>query len=128
MISHEMAREQIDTMLRTGVDAGDVPGVVALAANDAGPIYEGAFGARSLDGGAAMTPDTMFRIFSMTKAISCVAAMQLVEQGRLSLDAPVPDIGEPAINAPQVLEGFDTAGQPLLRPATRPITLKQLMT
>jgi len=64
----------------------------------------------------------------MTKAVTCVVAMQLVEEGRLSLDEPVPDIGEPVLAAPQVLEGFDAAGQPLLRPAKRPITLKDLMT
>jgi CubicO group peptidase (beta-lactamase class C family) len=70
----------------------------------------------------------VFRIFSMTKAVTCVAAMQLVEAGRLALDAPVPDIGEPALAAPQVLKGFDAAGKPVLRPAKRPITLRQLMT
>jgi CubicO group peptidase (beta-lactamase class C family) len=64
----------------------------------------------------------------MTKAITCVAAMQLVEEGRLSLDAPVPDIGEPALATPQVLDGFDAGGAPLLRPARRPITLKHLLT
>ena len=51
-----------------------------------------------------MTPDTVFRIASMTKAVTSVAAMQLVEEGRLGLDTPVPDIGEPALNAPQVLD------------------------
>jgi CubicO group peptidase (beta-lactamase class C family) len=75
-----------------------------------------------------MTLDTVFRIASMTKAITSVAAMQLVEEGRLDLDAPVPDIGEPALNAPQVLEGFDMAGKPRLRPAKHPITLKHLLT
>ena len=74
-----------------------MPGVVAMAATDDGPVYEGAFGVRDVGGGPAMTLDTVFRIASMTKAITCVAAMQLVEEGRLSLDAPVPDIGEPAL-------------------------------
>src|SRR5437588_6388356 len=128
MISQVMARGQIDTALRHAVAAGEVPGVVALAADAGGPIYQGAFGMRSLAGGAAMTLDTVFRIFSMTKAITCVAAMQLVEEGKLGLDAPVPDIGEPALNNPQVLDGFDSAGKPLLRPAGRPIPLKHLMT
>ncbi len=54
--------------------------------------------------------------------------MQLVEEGRLALDAPVPDIGESALNAPQVLDGFDGAGKPLLRSAKRPITLMHLLT
>ncbi|MEJ0068629.1 MAG: serine hydrolase domain-containing protein [Pseudomonadota bacterium] len=63
-----------------------------------------------------MTRDTVFRIASMTKAVTSVAAMQLVEQGKLTLDDPVPNI-DPALGAPQVLEGFDAAGAPILRPA-----------
>src|SRR5947208_2093239 len=74
-----------------------------------------------------MTLDTVFRIASMTKAVTCTAAMQLVEQGRLKLDEPVPSI-DPALSAPQVLEGFDASGAPKLRPAQRPITLRHLMT
>ena len=74
---------RIDGLLKQAVDAKDVPGVVAMAATDKGVLYEGAFGLRALDGTAAMTPDTVFRIASMTKAISTVAAMQLVEQGKL---------------------------------------------
>jgi CubicO group peptidase (beta-lactamase class C family) len=128
MTSRTEAQAQIDSALRRAVEAGEVPGVVAMAASDAGPIYEGAFGARDLGTGRGMTLDTVFRIHSMTKAITCVAALQLVEEGRLSLDAPVPDIGEPTLAAPQVLDGFDSAGVPLLRPATRPITLKHLLT
>jgi CubicO group peptidase (beta-lactamase class C family) len=117
----------IDAALKKAVDAGTVPGVVATATTADGPIYEGAFGVRSLADGPAMTLDTVFRIASMTKAITCVAAMQLVEQGKLSLDGPVPAI-DPGLTAPQVLDGFDVAGQPILRPAKRPITLKHLMT
>ena len=122
------ARRQIDAALRGAAERGDVPGVVALAADANGTIYEGAFGVRSLDGGAAMTLDTVFRIHSMTKAVTCVAAMQLVEEGRLDLDGPLPDIGERTLSHPQVLDGFDAAGMPLLRPARVPITLRHLLT
>ena len=118
---------RIDDVLRTAVDAGDVPGVVAMAATQAGPLYEGAFGRRVLGTGPAMTPGTVFRIASMTKAITCVAAMQLVEHGKLALEAPVPDV-DPALSAPRVLDGFDAAGAPILRPAKRPITLRHLLT
>jgi len=104
-----------------------VPGVVAMAATDRGLLYEGAFGRRGRGGAEAMTPDTVFRIASMTKAITSIAAMQLVEQGKLALEAPVPDI-DPTIGAPRVLEGFDAAGAPRLRPAKRPITLRHLLT
>src|SRR5205809_5074169 len=112
---------RIDAVLRRAVEAGDVPGVVAMAATDSGVGYEGAFGTRALGGGPAMTRDTVFRIASMTKAVTSVAAMQLVEQGTLSLEGPLPEI-DPALNAPLVLDGFDGAGQPVLRPALRPVT------
>src|SRR5204862_8013502 len=81
------AARQIDGVLRQAVDAREVPGVVAMAATDKGVMYEGGAGARSSEIGApAMTTDTLFRIASMTKAITSVAAMQLVEQGKLTLD------------------------------------------
>jgi methyl acetate hydrolase len=118
---------QIDTALRTAIDAREVPGVVAMAATDKGIMYEGAFGTRELGKGPAMTRDTVFRIASMTKAVTCVAAMQLVEQGKLKLEEPVPNI-DAALSAPQVLDGFDAAGAPQLRPARRPITLRHLLT
>jgi len=118
---------QIDAVLRRATDAKEVPGVVAVAANDKGVIYEGAFGTRNLVQGPAMTLDTIFRLASMTKAVTSVAAMQLVEQGRLQLDQPIGSV-LPELSAPQVLEGFDDAGAPRLRPAKRPITLRHLLT
>lgn len=122
-----VTQPRIDAVLRRAVDAGEVPGAVAMAATDKGVFYEGAFGTRDLAKGPAMTLDTVFRIASMTKAVTSVAALQLVEQGKLSLDGPVPDI-DPALSAPQVLEGFDPSGAPRLRPARRPITLRHLLT
>jgi CubicO group peptidase (beta-lactamase class C family) len=118
---------RIDTVLRAATEAREVPGVVAMAATDAGPVYEGVFGTRDLANGPAMTRDTVFRIASMTKAVTSVAAMQLVEQNKLALEEPVPDI-DPALSKPQVLEGFDAAGAPRLRPAKRSITLRHLLT
>ena len=117
----------IDAVLREASESGRVPGVVAMAATDRGVLYEGAFGRRALDRPEPMTLDSVFRIASMTKAITSVAAMQLVEQGKLALEAPVPDI-DPTLGAPRVLEGFDAAGAPRLRPAKRPITLRHLLT
>jgi methyl acetate hydrolase len=63
----------------------------------------------------------------MTKAITAAAAMQLVEQGKLSLESPIGRL-LPDLAAPQVLVGFDADGQPKLRPARREITLRHLMT
>ena len=121
------ALSQIDSVLRAATSAGELPGIVVLAATDNGILYEGIFGKRRLGDGPAMTRDTVFRVASMVKVITSVAALQLVEQNKLSLDAPVPNI-EPAIGAPQVLDGFDAKGLPQLRPAQRPITLRHLLT
>ena len=118
---------QVDEALRAATDRGDVPGVVAMAATRDGPVYQGAFGRRALPDGAAMTADTVFWIASMTKAVTSTAAMQLVEQGKLSLDRSIAEV-LPELAAPQVLEGFDAGGEPKLRPARRPITLRHLIT
>src|SRR5205085_9504591 len=77
---------KIDEPLRAAVERGDVPGVVAMAATRDEVVYQGAFGRRALPDGPPMTTDTVFWIASMTKAITSMAAMQLVEQGKLMLD------------------------------------------
>src|SRR5688572_27752507 len=120
-------RTAMDDALEQAVTSGSVPGVVAMAADDTGVIYEGAFGSREAGADVPMTTDTVFWIASMTKAITSVAAVQQVERGNLSLDAPIGEI-LPELASPQVLEGFDSAGAPILRPARRPITLRQLLT
>ena len=120
-------KAKIDGVLSGAVSNGNVPGVVALAADDKGVLYEGAFGKRNLATGTAMTPDTMFWIASMTKAVTSVAAMQMVEQGKLSLDKPISDVVL-ELSAAQVLDGFDADGKPKLRPPKRPITLRHLLT
>ena len=117
----------LDALLRDAVEAGAVPGVVALAADRGGEVYRGAFGRRGVDTDAPMTADTVFWIASMTKAVTSVLAMQLVEEGRLALDAPLGPL-LPALAEPRVLTGFDAAGQPVLRPARRAITLRHLLT
>jgi methyl acetate hydrolase len=103
-----------------------VPGVVAIATDRRGNVYEGAAGKRVLGQDAEMTPDTVFAIFSTTKAITGTACLQLVENGRLDLDAPAktyaPDIGKL-----QVLEGFDADGNPKLRPPKRDVTTRMLL-
>jgi methyl acetate hydrolase len=118
---------RLDAVLRAATEANDAPGLVAMAAGDKDILYEGAFGTRDLAKSEAMTRDTVFRIASMTKAVTSTAAMQLVEQGKLKLEDPVPSI-DPVLGAPQVLDGFDASGAPKLRPAKRPITLRHLLT
>ncbi|QIG96479.1 MULTISPECIES: serine hydrolase domain-containing protein [unclassified Bradyrhizobium] len=103
-----------------------VPGVVAMVTDRHRNIYEGAAGKRRLDQAADMTIDSVFAIFSTTKAITGTAVLQLVEEGKLDLDAPArtyaPDIGKL-----QVIEGFDDKGEPRLRPPKRDITTRMLM-
>jgi methyl acetate hydrolase len=120
-------KSEINQVLRQRTDAGEIPGVVAIAATADDVIYQGAYGKRDLSKDAAMTPDSVFWIASMTKAVTVAAGMQLVEQGKLSLDAPIGTV-LPDLAAPRVLEGFDANGEPKLRPANRPITLRHLMT
>jgi methyl acetate hydrolase len=121
------SKAQIDQILRQKSEAKEIPGVVAMAANGNEVIYQGAFGKRDLSKEDAMTADSVFWIASMTKAITCAAGMQLVEQGKLSLDEPIGKV-LPDLASPQVLEGFDAKGEPKLRAAKKPITLRHLMT
>ncbi len=99
-----------------------------MAATATKITYTGAFGTRDSKSGIAVTPESMFMIASMTKPVTSVAAMQLVEQGKLKLDEPastyIPELGKL-----DVLHGFDTAtGKPILKPATKPVTLRTLLT
>ena len=121
------SKAQIDQILRQKSEAKEIPGVVAMAATGSEVIYQGAFGKRDLSKDDPMTADSVFWIASMTKAITCAAGMQLVEQGKLSLDEPIGKL-LPDLANPQVLEGFDAKGEPKLRAAKKPITLRQLMT
>ena len=125
------SKAQIDQILRQKSEAKEIPGVVAMAATGSEVIYQGAFGKRDLAKDDAkenvMTADSVFWIASMTKAITTAAGMQLVEQGKLSLDEPIGKL-LPDLASPQVLEGFDAKGEPKLRAARKPITLRHLMT
>jgi methyl acetate hydrolase len=120
-------QEALDAVLEAGVASGAVPGVVAIVVDHDGVRYHGAAGERSIGTGAAMAPDTVGAIFSMTKAVTGAAAMQLVEQGKIDLDAPMSALCPEAAN-PVVLEGFDNDGQPITRPAASEPTLRQLLT
>jgi CubicO group peptidase (beta-lactamase class C family) len=113
--------------LRQAAESGDIPGVVAAAATADGVFYEGGFGTRAIGGGAPMTADTVVWIASMTKAVTGACAMRLVEQEKLSLDGDITAV-LPELKKVQVLEGFDTDGQPKLRAPKRAITLRHLLT
>jgi CubicO group peptidase (beta-lactamase class C family) len=116
----------IDQVLQDAVQQGVVPNVVAMAADHHGPIYEGAAGPRVAGGSDAVTPDTTFRIASMTKMVATAAALQLVEEGRLDLDDPVEKYRPEFANL-QVLEGFD-GDTPRLRAPRTKATVRHLVT
>jgi len=118
---------EIDRALQARVSTGEIPGVVAMAANEQSVVYGGAFGFRDLAAASRMSTDTVFRIASMVKLLTSVAALQLVERGKLELDEPAGNI-DPALGSAQVLGGFDANGVPQLRPAQKPITLRNLLT
>lgn len=127
MIVEKVSGEGLERVLRGAVESENgVPGVVAMATDREENFYEGAAGERELGGGEEMTTDTVFAIFSCTKAITGVAVMQLVEEGVISLDDPAKEYA-PEISEIQVLEGFDDAGEPRLRPPVSDVTVGQLM-
>ena len=104
---------------------GGAPGVVAMVTDRKGNLYEGAAGRRHLKEESSMTSDTVFALFSTTKAIAGTCALQLIEEGKLNFDDPagryVPEIDEL-----QVLEYFDDEGKPHTRPPKRSITIRDL--
>jgi methyl acetate hydrolase len=118
---------KIDDTLRSGIAQRKIPAAVAMAATENRILYSGAFGTRD-SSGVPVTADSIFAIASMTKAITTVAALQLVEQGKVKLDDPVSQY-LPQLGKLEVLDGFDPGtGKPRLRPARTPITLKHLLT
>ena len=114
----------IDKILTKAVEQQDVPFVVAMAANRAGVSYSGAAG-DARDGEPA-GQDTVFRIFSMTKAIGSFAAMIAIDRGKMDVDTPVEEI-LPAFADLQVLDRFEN-GQPVMRPPKTKATLRHLAT
>ena len=113
--------------LAEAVADGRIAGAVALTVDRDGVTYAHAAGRRAIGGDAAMDAGTIFWIASMTKAVASVAALQLVEQGKLSLDGDLSEL-LPDLKDLQVLEGIDAAGAPKLRPARGAVTLRQLLT
>ena len=102
-----------------------VPGVVAMVTDKQNNIYSGVSGDMRLND-APLKEDTVFAIFSTTKAITGTAALQCVEEGLLDLDAPASDYATALANI-QVIDGFDDVGNPRLRPPKKPITTRQLL-
>ena len=120
--------QSIDDAMRRAVERKDVAGVVVMAADRKGVIYQGAFGVADIDDGRPLQLDSLFRIASMTKAITSTAAMQLVEQNRFAIEDPVEKY-LPEFAKLWCSNSFDGAtGAYRLRPATKPVTIRHLFT
>jgi len=118
----------LNAFLKAAADRGDVPGVVVLVTGPDRVLYHEAFGKMSITKGLDMKKDTIFNIASMTKAVTSVGVMMLVDEGKLGLDDEVSKY-LPQFKSPQVLTKVDVAaGTYETRPATRPITIRQLLT
>jgi methyl acetate hydrolase len=121
------AGANLDAALEASVKTHAIPACAAMVAGPDRVLYHGAFGLRDSESRTPVTTQSIFRIASMTKAVTAVSAMQLVERGKLKLDDPV---GKylPELAQLQVLDGFAEDGHPILRPAAGPVLLRHLLT
>ena len=117
--------EEIDAALQAKVAAREIPGVVAMAADEGSIVYQGAFGPRNLATAVPMSTDTVFRIASMVKLLTSVAALQLVDREAEARRAGGQYRSGTCLVS--LLTGFDARGVPQLRPAQKPITLRHLL-
>ncbi|MGH6641923.1 MAG: serine hydrolase domain-containing protein [Bradyrhizobium sp.] len=123
------ALDSIGDYIQSEVTAKKIPGAVMLIQQQGKPVYLKSFGVRDPETGEPMTPDTIFQIYSMSKAVTSVAAMMLVDDGKLSLDDPVSKYIHAFADAKVGVDLSDEAGQiPLkLEPLKRPITIRDLL-
>jgi methyl acetate hydrolase len=125
--SSTKSSSQIDQVLREAVDEKKLPGIVAMVAVADHVIYQGASGKRDTIKNIPMSVDSIFRIASMTKPITSVSVMQLVESGRVKLDEPAATY-VPELSRVQVLEEFDAGtGKARLRSPNALPTVRQLL-
>lgn len=122
----QAALRHISSSLSDSIGTGALTGVVACAADRDGEFYQGAFGLADMARSTPMRKDTLFFIASMTKTVTHVAIMQVIEQGKLSLDDKAAGF-IPELTNRQVLDGFDDDGMPILRAPKGDITVRQLL-
>jgi methyl acetate hydrolase len=118
----------IDAALRASVETKSIPGVIAMAADKSGVIYHGAFGVSDITTGRSMREDDLCRIASMTKVVTSVAAMQLVEQGKFTLDDPVQKYLPQFARVPKFVSFDAVTGAYSVQPATNAVTVRHLFT
>jgi len=117
----------IDNLFESAVKSGKIPGVIGVAANSDGITYQGVSGKSDISRNSDMAMDSILQIYSMTKPITSVAIMQLVEKGEIELDVAAAAY-LPMLEDVQVLEGFGESGKPILRPPDSAVTVRQLLT
>src|SRR5947208_1337456 len=121
-LSPEARNAKLDETLRGLVEGKSTPGIMVLILQNGRPVYKSSVGVREVGGNAPIGENDMFRLASMTKAVTSVAAMILVEQGKVGLDDPVskflPEFANLQVRAPDGSAG----------PATRPPTIRELLT
>src|SRR5207253_4619587 len=111
------------------VATGQIPGAIVLVQRHGRPVYFKCFGKRDVDAGIDMTPDAIFPIHSVTKSITSVAAMMLVDRGKIALDDPVSKYIPSFAGMKVGVERKDEAGKPLLDlvPLRRLVTIEDLL-
>ena len=122
-----MSFDALPSAMAAAARSGPVAGFVAMASRPGGEAYLEAFGTRSIASPEPMTVDSIFWVASFTKLVTSVAALQLIEAGRLSLDQPVAGILADFADLP-ILEGHDETGAPRLRRADDAPTVRHLLT
>lgn len=121
--------DRVGAYIENEVQSAHIPGAVILIQQHGKPVYFKTFGVRDIIERHPMTPDTIFRLYSMSKPITSVAVMMLVEDGKLRLSDPVAKY-IPAFATTRVgVDGTEGNGQPTLRlePPDRPITIRDLL-
>lgn len=118
-------QDRINTTLKSFVDSGKTAAVSALIYEDGKEVYFGAFGHSDMENDKHMDRNTIVRIYSMTKPVTGVALMSLYEKGLFQLDDPLSNY-LPEYADMNVFKGVDKAGNPVLEPVKRPITIRDI--
>jgi CubicO group peptidase (beta-lactamase class C family) len=121
---------RVTEFFKNEVAAGKIPGAIVLIQQHGKPVYHEFFGVQDTVSKTPMTDQTIFRLFSMTKAITAVASMTLIEDGKIKLDDPVSRYIPSFANVKVGVEKKGADGAPTLElvPPNRPMTVKDLMT
>src|SRR3981189_433163 len=120
---------RIDDFINGEIAAGRIPGAIVLIHHHGKPVYFKCFGVRDVEKATPMTPDAIFPIHSVTKTITSVAAMMLVDRGKIALDDPVSKYIPSFAGTKVGVERKDDSGRAVLDlvPPRRPITIEDLL-